>query len=57
MRMAVYAQDTNSPDADYEINQNVLDDVLDKGGVIRDMTLDYDTFKVKAVLTQVDVFS
>lgn len=52
MRMAVYAVDSPSAEADYEINQNVLDN-----GVIRDMTLDYGTFKVKAVLIEVVVFS
>ncbi|MDF3034057.1 MAG: hypothetical protein K0R76_1011 [Alphaproteobacteria bacterium] len=52
MRMAVYAVDSNGPEADYEINQHVLD-----RGIIRDMTLDYGTFKVKAVLNQVEVFS
>lgn len=52
MRMAVYAMDSNGLEADYEITQNVLD-----RGVIRDMTLDYGTFKVKAVLNQVEVFS
>lgn len=52
MRMAVYAVDSNGPEADYEINQHVLD-----RGVIRDMTLDYGTFKVKAILNQVEVFS
>lgn len=52
MRMAIYAVDSNGPEADYEITQHVLDD-----GVIRDMTLDYGTFKVKAVLNQVEVFS
>ena len=52
MQMAIYAADSTAPEADYEINQNVLD-----RGVIRDMTLDYGTFKVKAVLNQVEVFS
>jgi hypothetical protein len=52
MRMAVYAVDSPSAEADYEINQNVLDN-----GVIRDMTLDYGTFKVKAVLVEIVVFS
>jgi hypothetical protein len=52
MRMAIYTVESNAPEADYEINQHVLD-----RGVIRDMTLDYGTFKVKAVLTQVEVFS
>ncbi|MBX9805109.1 MAG: DUF1849 family protein [Alphaproteobacteria bacterium] len=52
MRMAIYAVDSNGPEADYEICQHVLDH-----GVIRDMTLDYGTFKVKAVLNQVEVFS
>lgn len=52
MRMAVYAIDSTAPDADYEIIQHVLD-----LGVIRDMTLDYGTFKVNAVLNQVEVFS
>lgn len=52
MRMAIYAVDSNGPEADYEIIQHVLD-----RGVIRDMTLDYGTFKVKAVLNQVEVFS
>jgi hypothetical protein len=52
MRMAVYAEDSKGPEADYEIKQHVLD-----RGIIRDMTLDYGTFKVKAVLNQVDVFS
>lgn len=52
MRMAIYTLESNAPEADYEINQHVLD-----RGVIRDMTLDYGTFKVKAVLTQVEVFS
>ncbi len=52
MRMAIYAVDSTGPEADYEIMQNVLD-----RGIIRDMTLDYGTFKVKAVLNQVEVFS
>lgn len=52
MRMAIYAVDSNGPEADYEITQHVLD-----CGVIRDMTLDYGAFKVKAVLNQVEVFS
>ena len=52
MRMAVYSVDSCTPEGDYEINQHVLDQ-----GVIRDMVLDYGTFKVKAVLTQVDIFS
>lgn len=52
MRMAIYAVDSTSPEADYEIMQNVLD-----RGIIRDMTLDYGTFKVKAVLNKVEVFS
>lgn len=52
MRMAIYAMDSDGPEADYEIEQNVLD-----RGVIRDMTLDYGTFKVKAVLNQVEIFS
>jgi hypothetical protein len=52
MRMAIYTVDSNAPEADYEIMQHVLDH-----GVIRDMTLDYGTFKVKAVLIQVEVFS
>jgi hypothetical protein len=54
MRMAIYPVDSNArdPEADYEINQQVLD-----GGVIRDMISDYGTFKVKAVLNQVEVFS
>ena len=52
MRMAIYAVDSNGPEADYEITQHVLE-----RGVIRDMTLDYGTFKVKAVLNQVEVFS
>jgi hypothetical protein len=52
MRMAVYAVDSPSAEADYEISQHVLD-----RGVIRDMTLDYGTFKVKAVLVEIVVFS
>lgn len=52
MNMAVYALDSKGPDADYEIVQHVLD-----RGVIRDMTLDYGTFKVKVTLNQVEVFS
>jgi hypothetical protein len=52
MRMAIYAEDTNTPEADYEITQNVLN-----GGILRDMTLDYGSFKVKATLYQVEIFS
>jgi hypothetical protein len=52
MRMAIYAVDSPSAEPDYEINQNVLD-----RGVIRDMTLDYGSFKVKAMLQEVVVFS
>ena len=52
MRMAIYAVDSTGPEADYEIMQSVLD-----RGIIRDMTLDYGTFKVKAVLNQIEVFS
>lgn len=52
MRMAIYAVDSPSAEPDYEITQSVLD-----RGVIRDMTLDYGTFKVKAVLQEVVVFN
>lgn len=53
MRMAVYTVDSTRPEADYEIIQNVLLEC----GIIRDMTLDYGNFKVKAIVTEIKVFS
>ena len=51
MSMAIYAEGSTDPEANYKIVQHVLDQ-----GVIRDMTIDYGAFEVKAVLTQVEVF-
>ncbi|MBM3468031.1 MAG: DUF1849 family protein [Alphaproteobacteria bacterium] len=52
MRMGIYALDSSGPDPDYEIMEDAL-----PSGVISRMTLDYGTFKVSAVLNQVEVFS
>ena len=49
--MAIYAEGSTDPEANYKIVQHVLDQ-----GVIRDMTIDYGAFEVKAILVQVDVF-
>ena len=51
MSMAIYAEGSTEPEANYKIIQHVLPQ-----GVIRDMTIDYGAFEVKAVLTQVEVF-
>lgn len=51
MRLAVYIPGSNNPEPDYEMVQNVLDD-----GVIKDMTLDYGTFQVKATLEKIDFY-
>lgn len=52
MKLGVYAHGSKNIDPDYEINQTVLDH-----GVIRDMTLDYGTFQVKATLEKIEFFS
>ncbi len=51
MRLAVYAPGSNGPEPDYEMVQNVFD-----SGVIKDMTLDYGSFQVKATLSEIDFY-
>jgi EipB-like len=51
MRLAVYAFGSTNPEPDYEMVQNVLD-----CGVIKDMTLDYGAFQVKATLEKIDFY-
>lgn len=51
MRLAVYAPESDNSDPDYEMVQNVLD-----SGVIKDMTLDYGAFQVKATLDKIDFY-
>jgi len=51
MRLAVYAPGSNGPEPDYEMIQNVFD-----SGVIKDMTLDYGSFQVKATLSEIDFY-
>lgn len=51
MRLAVYIPGTSDSEADYEMEQNVLD-----SGVIKDMTLDYGVFQVKATLKEIDFY-
>jgi hypothetical protein len=45
MHISVYPLESPSPDPEYEMSQNVLE-----GGIIRDMTLDYGAFAIKAEL-------
>lgn len=52
MRIAVYPLNSNSPDPDYEMEQNVLD-----VGIVKDMTLDYGTFSVKATIEKIELFT
>ncbi len=51
MRLAVYAPGSNGSEPDYEMVQNVFD-----SGVIKDMTLDYGSFQVKATLSEIDFY-
>lgn len=52
LRMAVYSENSEGLEADYEIIENLLD-----CGIFRDRTIDYGDFKVQAVLQKIDVFS
>lgn len=52
MNMAIYSLNSNRPEADYEISQEVLEP-----GIIKSMILDYGSFKVSAVVNKIDVFS
>ncbi len=52
MHIAVYPTNSNNPDPDYEMKQSVLD-----VGIIKDMTLDYGTFSVKATIEKIELFT
>jgi hypothetical protein len=52
MHIAVYPTNSNNPDPDYEMRQSVLD-----VGIVKDMTLDYGTFSVKATIEKIELFT
>jgi hypothetical protein len=52
MHIAVYALNSNTLEPDYEMEQAVLDN-----GIIKDMTLDYGTFSVKATIEKIELFT
>lgn len=52
MNMAVYSLNSNRPEADYEISQEILEP-----GIIKNMVLDYGSFKVSAIINKIDVFN
>ncbi|HXF90778.1 MAG TPA: DUF1849 family protein, partial [Candidatus Nitrosotenuis sp.] len=52
MHIAVYPINSSNPDPDYEMEQTVLD-----VGIVKDMTLDYGTFSVKATIEKIELFT
>lgn len=51
MNMAIYPLNSRSSESEYEVKQNVLG-----AGIIKDMTLDYGSFTVKATLEEIKFF-
>lgn len=52
MHIAVYGLNSNTLEPDYEMEQSVLDT-----GIIKEMTLDYGTFSVRATVKKIELFT
>lgn len=51
MNLAIYPINSKATEPEYEVKQNVLE-----AGIIKDMTLDYGSFTVKAILEEIQFF-